>query len=75
MCIVNTRRSLQKLIEEAVIRPVDPLATARLINGALLGASLWIASADDPRAASEKAVQGFLVLVAGLRRDTSPAQP
>ncbi len=42
---------------------------------ALLGASLWIASADDPRAASEKAVQGFLVLVAGLRRDTSPAQP
>ncbi|HFX0607353.1 TPA: hypothetical protein ACIDYD_006610 [Pseudomonas aeruginosa] len=41
----------------------------------MLGASLWIASADDPRAASEKAVQGFLVLVAGLRRDTSPAQP
>jgi AcrR family transcriptional regulator len=29
VCIVNTRRSLQKLIEEAVIRPVDPLATAR----------------------------------------------
>tara|TARA_R110002020_G_scaffold143516_1_gene315797 strand:- start:45 stop:650 length:606 start_codon:yes stop_codon:yes gene_type:complete len=74
VCIVNTRRSLQKLIEEAVIRPVDSLATAHLISGALLGASLWIASADDPRAASEKAVQGFLVLVAGLRRDTSPAQ-
>lgn len=73
-CIVSTQRSLQKLIEEEVVRPVDTLATARLISGALLGVSLWIASADDPRSASEKAVQGFLALVSGLRREESPTR-
>lgn len=75
VCIVNTQRSIQRLIDEGEVRPLDSLATARLISGALLGASLWIASSDDPRAASAKAVESFLALVEGLRRDASPAQP
>jgi len=68
-CIMSTQRSIEKLMEEKTIRPVDAPATARLIMGALLGASLWIASADDPHSASQKAVDGFLALASGLRRD------
>lgn len=68
-CIMSTQRSIEKLIEEKTIEPVDAPATARLIMGALLGASLWIASADDPHSASQKAVDGFLTLASGLRRD------
>ncbi|WP_249368197.1 TetR/AcrR family transcriptional regulator [Acidovorax sp. NB1] len=68
-CIMSTQRSIEKLMEEKTIRPVDAPATARLIMGALLGASLWIASAEDPHSASQKAVDGFLALASGLRRD------
>ena len=66
-CIMSTQRSIEKLIEEKTIRPVDAPATARLIMGALLGASLWIASAEDPHSASQKAVEGFRTLASGLR--------
>lgn len=65
-CIRSTERSLEKLIEEGTIRAVDPLATARLVNGALLGAALWIAHADDPQAVSKQAVDSFVALVEGL---------
>lgn len=68
-CIMSTQRSIEKLMEEKTIRAVDAPATARLIMGALLGASLWIASAEDPHSASQKAVDGFLALASGLRRD------
>ncbi|MCX2863689.1 TetR/AcrR family transcriptional regulator [Paucibacter sp. PLA-PC-4] len=66
-CIMSTQRSIEKLIEEKTIRPVDAPATARLIMGALLGASLWIANAEDPHVASQKAVDGFRTLASGLR--------
>lgn len=66
-CIMSTQRSIEKLIEEKTIGPVDAPATARLIMGALLGASLWIASAEDPQAASQKAVESFRALASGLR--------
>jgi AcrR family transcriptional regulator len=66
-CIRSTQNSLEKLIDEGTIRSVDPEATARLIMGALLGASLWIAHADDPLAACEKAIESFQALACGLR--------
>ncbi|MEX3776670.1 TetR/AcrR family transcriptional regulator [Pseudomonas sp. MYb118] len=65
-CIGSTQRSLQRLMDEGTIRPVDTEATARLIMGALLGASLWIAHAQDPQAASERAIESFLALASGL---------
>jgi AcrR family transcriptional regulator len=68
-CIASTQCTIQKLIDENMVRPVDALATARLVMGALLGASLWIATADDPQSASQKAVDGFLALVSGLRAE------
>lgn len=65
-CIRSTQRSIEKLMEEGIVRNVDALAMARLINGALLGASLWIANTENPHAASRKAVEGFLTLASGL---------
>lgn len=68
-CLASTRRSIEILIDQDVIKPVDPEATAHLVNGAALNASLWIASADDPGSASAKAIAGLRVLLSGLRRD------
>lgn len=65
-CIRSTQRSIQKLIDEGTIRVVDTEATARLVMGALLGASLWIANAEDPHTACEKVAEGFVALVSGL---------
>jgi hypothetical protein len=65
-CIRSTQRSIQRLIDEGTIRPVNTEATARLIMGALLGASLWIANADDPHRASEQVVESFVALASGL---------
>lgn len=65
-CIKSTQRSIEKLIKEKTIQPVDAPATARLIMGALLGASLWIASAEDPQAASQQAIASFRALASGL---------
>jgi len=65
-CIVSTQRTLERLIEEGTIREVDTLATSRLLNGALLSASLWIAQADDQQAVSKQAVDSFVMLIEGL---------
>ncbi|MBK3467338.1 TetR/AcrR family transcriptional regulator [Pseudomonas sp. MF6776] len=65
-CIRSTQRSIQKLIDEGTIRAVNTETTARLIMGALLGASLWIANAEDPQTASEHVAESFLALASGL---------
>ncbi|MFC7557320.1 TetR/AcrR family transcriptional regulator [Pseudoroseomonas wenyumeiae] len=68
-CLASTKRSIEALIEQNVIKPVDAEATAYLVNGAALNASLWIAGAEDPRAASVKAIAGLRALLSGLRRE------
>lgn len=65
-CMQNTQHSIQRLIKEGTIREVDAEATGRLVMGALLGASLWIANAEDPHSASSKAIESFVVLASGL---------
>ena len=67
-CLVSTMNSIQALIDQNVIKPVDAQATAYLVNGAALNASLWIAGADDPHKASEQAIASFRVLLSGLLR-------
>jgi AcrR family transcriptional regulator len=66
-CLKSTQRSIQRLIDENHIHPLDALATARLLNGALLSASLWIANSEEPHHTSRKAVDSFMVLASGLR--------
>ncbi|MDQ1078536.1 TetR/AcrR family transcriptional regulator [Pseudoroseomonas cervicalis] len=67
-CLAATTRSLRALVEDGTLRPVDPEAAARLLNGAALTAALWTAAAEQPEAVLRKAVEGFLLLASGLRR-------
>jgi AcrR family transcriptional regulator len=65
-CLRTTTQTIQALIDEGTVRPMDAEAAARLINGAALNASLWIAAADDPHAVFAKAVEAFRYLAVGL---------
>jgi AcrR family transcriptional regulator len=65
-CLRATTQTIQALIDEGTVRPVDAEAAARLLNGAALNASLWIAAADDPHAVFGKAVEVFRHLAVGL---------
>lgn len=67
-CLRTTMDTLQTLMDEGTIRPVDPEAAARLINGAALNAALWIAAADDSHSVFERAVDAFRCLAEGLLR-------
>ena len=65
-CLLRTTQTIQALIDEGTVKPVDAEAAARLINGAALNAALWIAAADEPRAVLPKAVEAFRQLATGL---------
>jgi len=65
-CLVATTQTLQTLIDDGVVKPMDAEAAARLLNGTALNAALWIAAADDPRGVFEKAADAFLHLTHGL---------
>ena len=65
-CLRATTQTIQALIDEGTVKPVDAEAAARLLNGAALNASLWIAAADDPHAVFGKAVEVFRHLAVGL---------
>ena len=67
-CLRRTTQTVQALIDEGVVRPVDAEAAARLLNGTALNAALWIAAADDPHAVLAKALEVFRHLAAGLLR-------
>jgi AcrR family transcriptional regulator len=67
-CLRTTTQTLQALIDAGTVKPVDAEAAARLLNGAALNASLWIAAADDPHAVLAKAVEAFRHLASGLLR-------
>lgn len=68
-CLADTQRNLETLMEQGVIKSVDAEATAYLINGAALNAALWIAGADDPDAASARAISSFRTLLDGLQKN------
>lgn len=67
-CLASTTHSIQALIDDKVIKQVDAEATAYLVNGAALNASLWIAGASNPRVASIEAIASFRALLSGLRK-------
>jgi AcrR family transcriptional regulator len=66
-CILALTRSLTELKDEGVLVDIDPEAAARLINGASSHAALWIASSNNQRETSKRAVEGFRALLEGLR--------
>lgn len=66
-CIRSLTGSIQRFIDEGAVAVGDAEATARLLNGAMLNASLWVANTARPETASRKAVQAFRELLDGLR--------
>jgi AcrR family transcriptional regulator len=70
-CLQATRRTVERLIAQGTLKPVDAEAAARLLCGAALNAALWIAASDDPRGVLPKAVDAFHALASGLL--TKPA--
>ena len=65
-CIRNMTATLEKLIDEGTVRAIDPRATAHILNGTMLYASLLIASAEDQRKASQEAVRAMTAMLDGL---------
>ncbi|GGB56090.1 TetR family transcriptional regulator [Tistrella bauzanensis] len=65
-CLRETQQTVERLIERGLLKPVDPEAAARLMNGAALNAALWVAASDDPDAVLPKAVEAFRCLATGL---------
>lgn len=71
-CIDTLGALLSQLIQAQVIEPVAPRAMARLINGALVEAALWIANAPQPAQKLEESLVGLQLLLRGLRRNDAP---
>lgn len=66
VCIRNMAATLEKLVAEGTVRAMDPKATAHLLNGTMLYASLLIANAEDQHKASQEAVRAMTLLLDGL---------
>lgn len=65
-CIASLTRSLQRLLDEGRIANIDAEAMARLLNGAMLAASLWIANSADQEETSRRAVDALRAVLDGL---------
>ncbi|HEV7309648.1 TetR/AcrR family transcriptional regulator [Ensifer sp.] len=68
-CLVATKRSVEQLLKEGALKPVDPEAAARLLSGAALNAALWVAASDTPNDVLPKAIDAFKTLASGLLAD------
>lgn len=68
-CLEITMRTIQSLIEQGVVQPINVEAAGRLLNGAALSAALWVAAADDPPSLRTKAIEAFRRLASGLLRN------
>lgn len=67
-CIRMMASSLDALVAEGVLAPLDPEAVATLIFGATQHAAQWIAHAPDPEAALRSATDAFDAMLDGLLR-------
>ena len=65
-CIAPIMEALEGLMSSGRIRRGDPEALARMINGALIDAALWIAASDQPESCVRAASHALELLVEGL---------
>jgi AcrR family transcriptional regulator len=65
-CLQATKRTVERLIAQEILKPVDAEAAARLLSGAALNAALWVAASDDPQHVLPRAVETFHALASGL---------
>jgi AcrR family transcriptional regulator len=62
------RQSLAALMDQGRLVRCDPEALARILNGAILDAAIWIANSPDPDAALPRASGAIEAMLDGLRR-------
>ena len=48
-CLQVTKSTVERLIAQGILKPLEPEAAARLLSGAALNAALWIAASEDPQ--------------------------
>jgi AcrR family transcriptional regulator len=65
-CLQVTKRTVERLILQGILKPVDAEAASRLLNGAALNAALWTAASDEPKDVYPKAAEAFRCLATGL---------
>jgi hypothetical protein len=66
--IAPLAEALEELVRLGRVVPCDAEATARLLNGALVDAALWIAAGEDAPSRLERAEGSMRTLMEGLRR-------
>ncbi|MDX7997713.1 TetR/AcrR family transcriptional regulator [Xenorhabdus sp. Reich] len=67
-CIASIAAMLNTLMEKGQITPTSPHILARLINGGLMDAALWIAKSQQPDKALSEALNSLDVLLNGLKK-------
>lgn len=65
-CLEVTKSTVERLMAQGILKPLDAEAAARLISGAARNAALWIAASKHPASVLPKAVETFYALAAGL---------
>lgn len=65
-CLKATQRTVERLIADGRMKPVDPEAAARLMTGAALNAALFVAASDDPKATLPRVIHAFNALASGM---------
>ncbi|HEX8048023.1 TetR/AcrR family transcriptional regulator [Rhizobium sp.] len=65
-CLQASKQTVERLIAQKALKPVDAEAAARLLNGAALNAALWVAASDDPQHVLPRAIETFHALASGL---------
>lgn len=71
-CIETLGALLSQLMQAQVVEAAAPMALARLINGSLVEAALWIANAEQPAQKLDESLGGLQLLLRGLRREDAP---
>ncbi|CAN7651714.1 TetR/AcrR family transcriptional regulator [Rhizobium sp. LjRoot258] len=65
-CLQVTKRAVEGLIAQGILKPLDAEAVARLLSGAALNAALWVAASENAQDVLPKAVEAFRSLATGL---------
>ncbi|MET3649854.1 AcrR family transcriptional regulator [Phyllobacterium ifriqiyense] len=65
-CLQVTRVTIEELLKQGRLKPLDPEAAARLLSAAALNAALWVAASLEPAQTLPKAVETFRELATGL---------
>lgn len=66
-CVDSLRLLLDELMQAGLIEQASSQALARLINGSLVNAALWIAQDEPPGQRLEAALHGLELLLRGLK--------